>query len=87
MLLADFINNHLISDIYMQTINTTYEKFSQETLSFVKKTLGCSAAVFTWFDNIEHIPTYFHDGYNDDYIRQYYDEYLVHDPLNLHFDI
>ena len=66
----------------MLAIDRSCEKFSYETLSFLKKTAHCSASVFTWFDNISDIPTHFSDGLDEHIIHHYYDKYVENDPIS-----
>jgi ATP/maltotriose-dependent transcriptional regulator MalT len=66
----------------MLAIDTCCEKFSYETLSFLKKTMQCSASVFTWFDHISDVPTHFSDGLDEHIIDHYYDQYVENDPIS-----
>ncbi|OTG89062.1 helix-turn-helix transcriptional regulator [Acinetobacter sp. ANC 3813] len=66
----------------MLTVNDSCQKFSYETLSFLKKSTQCSAAVFTWFDNISDVPTHFSDGFDEKIISHYYDKYVDNDPIS-----
>ena len=66
----------------MMLVDHSCQNFSFQTLKFLKNTHECSAAVFTWFDNISEIPTYFSDGFDERLIHNYYDHYVEDDPLN-----
>lgn len=66
----------------MMLVNHSCQNFSYQTLSFLKNTHECSAAVFTWFDNISEIPTFFSDGFDEKLIHNYYDHYVENDPIN-----
>lgn len=66
----------------MLNINESCQNFSYETLSFLKKTSGCSATVFTWFDHLSDIPTHFSDGLDEKIISHYYDKYVENDPIS-----
>ena len=66
----------------MLAVNESCQQFSYETLSFLKKSTQCSAAVFTWFDNISDIPTHFSDGFDEKSISHYYDHYVDNDPIS-----
>lgn len=66
----------------MLAVNESCQKFSYETLSFLKKTSLCSASIFTWFDNISDIPTHFSDGFDEKIISHYYDKYVDNDPIS-----
>ena len=66
----------------MLAVNESCQKFSYEALSFLKKNTQCSAAVFTWFDNISDVPTHFSDGFDEKIISHYYDHYVDNDPIS-----
>lgn len=66
----------------MLAVNESCQKFSYETLSFLKKNMQCSAAVFTWFDHISDVPTHFSDGFDEKIISHYYDKYVDNDPIS-----
>lgn len=66
----------------MLAVNHSCQSFSYQTLSFLKSTHDCSAAVFTWFDHVSEIPTHFSDGFDEKLIQNYYSKYVENDPIN-----
>ncbi|ANJ58377.1 MULTISPECIES: response regulator transcription factor [Pseudomonas] len=60
---------------------TRCHDFAQKTVSFLKNTSGCTAVVFTWYENHKTKPPHVQAGADERMITEYYDRYHGADPL------
>jgi DNA-binding CsgD family transcriptional regulator len=60
------------------------QDFADQTVSFARSVLQCSAAVFTWADSTDQFLPHSQVGWPEATIREYYSVYSSADPLNIY---